>query len=191
MRSSNLDINCSVRQWSWSTAAPSFRGRSRHGRHAVPDRTFSESRLFARARIACAGVSSNFRSGCLKHFRFRESIPPVANQASQLYRARSGSIFNASRLQRSPHSSASASLYFNSTQFTEVCAESRARIENKRSKMIEKIGRETRPKKDGDVTKKIGRGRGGEGWGGGAKFVHLKTELLYAKSKQKNRQRRI
>lgn len=80
-------------------------GRSRHGRHAVPDRTFSESRPFARARIACAGVPQQFPTRVFKTLSFPRVDSPVANQPSQLYRARSDSVFNASRLQRSPHSS--------------------------------------------------------------------------------------
>lgn len=80
------------------------------------------------ARIACAGVSSNFRPGpgCLKHFRFRDSIPPLPIKRPN-YTEHEPTRFSTPRLQRSPHSSASASLYFNSTQFTEVCAESRAK----------------------------------------------------------------
>lgn len=142
MRSSNLDINCSARQWSWNTDAPSFRGRSRHGRHAVPDRTFSESRPFARVRIACAGVSSNFRPGpgCLKHFRFRESIPPLPIKRSN-YTEHDRTRLSTPRLQRSPHSSASASLYFDfyaiRRGLCRISSKSRKRTEDKNDRMKE------------------------------------------------------
>lgn len=131
----------------------------------------------------CAGVSRNFRiraSAGLKHFRFHTGNTvdsPVANQASQLDRARPALT---SKVRIHPRY---VSLLFISTQFTKICAEFRA-ARKRKSKLIGRMGG-TRPKRQKDQEKKWKKGEN--------RFVQLKTGLLYAKSKQKDidKKRRI
>lgn len=90
----------------------------------VPDRNIFGSALI-RTQIVCAGMRFPTISATrtFETLSFPRADSPVANQAFQLYRARSVSALG---VQQSPHSSVITFLYFISTQFTKICAEFRA-----------------------------------------------------------------